>query len=86
MNSEINMNVSSFFRKDGEKAIYVMFSDGDKSAEFVLPEGKLINNSGFAGEDVDQLLDYVINEKDKIYEIAKKVNPMKGFLGQKQGE
>lgn len=86
MNSEVKMQVSSFFRKDGEKSIYVMFNDSDKSAEFILPECKLLKNSGFSEDELEQLKDYIDNEKDSIYEIAKKVNPMKGFLGQKQGE
>ena len=40
MNSEIRMNVSSFVRKDGEKAIYVLFTDGDKEA--VSPAGAFL--------------------------------------------
>lgn len=86
MNSEIKMSVSSFIRKDGEKSIFVLFSDKNNSVEFALPECRLIKNNGFSQEDINSLLEYIKNEQDYIYQIAKKVNPMKGFLGQKQGE
>ena len=85
MNSEIRMNVSSLIRKDGDKAIYVMFTDDTRQAEFVIPEGRLLNNSGFSDEEIGKLKDYLKNDQDHIYEIAKKVNPMKGFMGKEQG-
>ncbi len=81
MNQEIKMSVSSFIRKDGDKAVYVMFYDGEKNAEFVLPDCKLLKNNGFAKEDIDQLLKYVDNERETIFNMAKNVNPIKGFMG-----
>jgi len=83
MNEEVTMSVSSLVRKDGEKALYVMFSGKDCSAEFVLPEGKLLNSKGFSESELDKLRTYVQNEKDKIFSVAKEVNPMKAFLGKK---
>lgn len=85
MSSEIKMNISSLIRKDGDKAIYVLFSDRDKEAEFVVPEGRLLNNKGFSAEEIAKLKNYLHNEQDYIYSVAKKVNPMKGFMGKKQG-
>lgn len=85
MSSEIKMNISSLIRKDGDKAIYVLFSDRDKEAEFVVPEGRLLNNKGFSEEEIAKLKNYLDNEQDYIYSVAKKVNPMKGFMGKKQG-
>lgn len=79
------MNISSLIRKDGDKAIYVLFSDRDKEAEFVVPEGRLLNNKGFSEEEIAKLKNYLDNEQDYIYSVAKKVNPMKGFMGKKQG-
>lgn len=85
MNSEITMSVSSMTRNKDNKAIYILFSDGNKSAEFSIPETKLLNNKGFTDEEIEQLSDYINNEKDYIYSIAKKVSPIKGFMGEKQG-
>ncbi len=81
MNSEITMSVSSMTRTKDNKAVYVLFQDGSKSAEISLPECKLVDNRGFSEEETAQLLDYVQNEKDAIYDLAKTVNPMKAFLG-----
>ena len=69
-------------RNKDNKAVYVLFEDGTKSAEFALPEGKLMNNRGFSEEDVAQLKDYVCNEKDEIFSLAKTINPIKAFLGE----
>ena len=83
MNSEINMTVSTMTRHGDDKAIYVVFSDGTKSAEFALPANRLVSNTGFSDEEIAQLTDYVTNEQDEIFAIAKKINPMKEFLGMK---
>lgn len=81
MNSEIKMSVSTMTRTKDSKAVYVLFEDGAKSAEFSLPEGKLVRKAGFSEEEIAQLTDYVDNERDSIYDIAKQINPMKSFLG-----
>ena len=52
LNGEINMSVSSMTRKDGEKAVYVLFADKSRSAEFTLPELKLLNSNGFSAEEI----------------------------------
>ena len=82
MNSEIKMSVSTMTRTKDNKAVYVLFEDGTRSAEFSLPEGKLVSNRGFSDDDVAQLKDYVCNERDEIYGIAKTINPMKAILGE----
>ena len=74
------MSVSSMTRNKDNKAVYVLFQDGDKSAEISLPGCSLINNHGFSDEEIAQLTDYVENEQDSIYELAKQINPMKAFL------
>ncbi len=81
MNSEIKMTVSTMTRTKDSKALYVMFSDNDKSAEFALPENRLVNNTGFSDDEIAQLTDYIANEKDEIFAIAGKINPMKEFFG-----
>ena len=80
MNDEIRMSVSSMTRNKDNKAVYVLFQDGDKNAEISLPGCSLISNHGFSDEEIAQLTDYVENEQDSIYELAKQINPMKAFL------
>lgn len=74
------MSVSSMTRTKEKKAVYVLFEDGSKSAEITLPDCRVIKNSGFSDEEISQLLDYVQNEQDSIYELAKGIDPMKAFL------
>ena len=81
MNSEINMTVSTMTRHGDDKAIYVLFADDDRSAEFAVPEDRLVKNDGFNEDEIAQLTEYVSNEHDSIYAVAKKINPMKSFLG-----
>ncbi|MBO4845095.1 MAG: hypothetical protein J5525_02195 [Lachnospiraceae bacterium] len=81
MSSEIKMSVSSMTRTNDSKAVYILFQDKDRTAEFSLPGGKLLSNNGFECEEIDQLKDYIDNEQDSIYALAKQVNPMKAFMG-----
>lgn len=86
MNHEIKMSVSALSRKGEEKSVYVVFSDGEASAEFRLPECELVHNKCFSEEEIGQLKEYISAEWDSIYRIAGKVNPLKGFLGKEQGK
>jgi len=81
MNSEIKMSVSGMTRKGEEKAIYVLFSDGDNTAEYALPGCKLLRSSGFSEDDLRQLRDYLENEQDAVFAMAKEINPLKAFMG-----
>lgn len=81
MNSEIKMSVSSMTRKDEKKGVYVLFTDDEKTVEFIVPDGKIVSNNGFAEDELRQLKEYVLNEQDYIFSLAKTVNPIKAFMG-----
>ena len=83
MNSEIKMSVSSLTRTGDKKAVYVLFQDGDKSAEYSLPGCGLVRNKGFSDAELKSLKEYVDNEQDSIYAMAKGVNPIKALMGDK---
>ena len=83
MNSEIKMSVSSMTRAGDKKAVYVLFQDGDKSAEYSLPGCGLVRNKGFSDAELKSLKEYVDNEQDSIYAMAKGVNPIKALIGDK---
>lgn len=80
MEQEIRMSVSSFVRNGDEKAVYVQFQDGSKTAEIRTPDGKLLQNNGFAPDEIKRLQEYCEREKDTIFELARSVNPVKAFL------
>ena len=81
MNKDIKMSVSSITRTGDKKAVYVFFQDGDKTAEFTLPGCELVKNKGFSEDDIRQLKDYIDNEQDTIFAMAKRVNPIKAMMG-----
>jgi len=86
MNSEIKMSVSSMTRKGDKKAVYVLFTDGDNSAEFSLPGSSLLSNRGFTKEEIQQLKEYIDNEQDYLFGLAKGINPLRGFMGESKKE
>ena len=77
------MNVSLMARSKDSKGIYVEFKDGKKRCEIVVPGVKIINNSGFTPDELKTLVDYVKNDIDHIYSIAKSIDPVKNFLNLK---
>jgi len=81
MNKDVKMSVSSLTRTGDKKAVYVMFQDGDKSAEYSLPGCGLVRNKGFSEAELRSLKEYVDNEQDSIYAMAKGVNPIKALMG-----
>lgn len=83
MNNEVKMSVSSMTRNDDKKGVFVLFTDKDRAVEFIVPGCKVISNKGFNEDEIKQLRDYVDNEQDYIYSLAKTVNPMKAFMGER---
>ena len=80
MSEELKMSVSSMTRTKDNKAVYILFTDGEKSAELSLPEGKIISNKGFSDEEIAGLKYYICNNQETIYAMAKKVNPVKAMM------
>lgn len=80
MSTDITMSVSSLTRSGDNKAVYVLFRDGKKSAEFALPECRVVKNSGFDEEEIEKLREYVDGERDSIFGMARKINPVKALM------
>lgn len=76
----MNMSVSSIVSKDGKREIYVLFSEGNRSAEGRLSDYKMISNKGFTPEEADMLEAYMRRETDRIVQMAKNINVMDAFL------
>ena len=64
MGNELKMSVSSMTRTKDKKALYVLFEEDKRMAEFELPELKVVRNSGFTEDEIRQLLDYVDNQRE----------------------
>ena len=80
MSADIKMSVSSMTRNGDNKAVYVFFQDGKKSAEFALPECRVVKNSGFDEEEIEKLREYVDGERESIFGMARKINPVKALM------
>lgn len=81
MSDEMKMSVSgAVTNKNGEKVVYVTFEDGQRSAEGLLPEGRIKESIGFNTEEIKALEQYMLSQKDTIMKMAKTVNPMKAFM------
>ena len=80
MSEDVKMSVSAPVMKGNDKIVYVVFEDVAVSAEFEAPSGKLVKNTGFAEEDIAVLKDYILNNWDIIFDMAKGIDPMKAFL------
>lgn len=76
----MNMSVSSIVSKDGKREIYVLFSEGNKSAEGRLSDYKMINSKGFSDEEITALEGYMRKETSMIVRMAKNINVMDAFL------
>ena len=79
-NSQITMSVSGMTRTKDDKAVYVLFTDNNKSAEIAIPGCRVVSNKGFTTDEMNQLMEYVKSEQDTIFEMAKKVNPIYAMM------
>lgn len=80
MSDAMNMSVSGVINKDGKKIIFVLFTEGTRSAEGIIPDCKIHTNNGFSEEEIAGLEAYLVSEQDSIAQMAKKVNVMKAFM------
>lgn len=84
MNDTMKMSVSSIYQKNGRKMISVLFTDGDKSAEGRVPEGKIYMNKGFSPKEIAALEFYLKKEEKAIVDMAKGVSVMGAFMGKRR--
>ena len=80
MNSNIKINISPVTRSGDRRVAYVLFSDGDSSAEFIIPGGELLNNKGFDEKELAEMKEYLDSEQDNLFQVAKELNPMRSFM------
>lgn len=64
-----------------EKKIYVSFTEGENTAEGILPDCVVISNKGFDDEELEKIEKYMRENRDLLVNQAKTVNPMRAFLG-----
>lgn len=77
---ELNMSVSSFVGKKGERKAFVTFSDNNRSAEGEIPRCAIISNRGFSAEEVEKLEKYMKQNLDMLTRMASGINPIKALM------
>lgn len=75
----MNLQISGITGKE-KKVAYLNFDDGNKSAEIRIPDCKILNSKGFTQEELKHLEIYTKANKEKFWEQAKQMNPMKAFM------
>lgn len=80
MNSEMKINVSPVTRLGDKRVAYVLFTDKDCSAEFIIPGGELLNSKGFEEKELAEIKEYLDCEQDNLFQVAKELNPMRSFM------
>ena len=80
MNTEMKINVSPVTRSGDRRVAYVLFSEGDSGAEFIIPGGELLNSKGFDEKELAEMKEYLDSEQDNLFQVAKELNPMRSFM------
>lgn len=76
----MNMLVSGISVRDGEKVAYVLFDDGERKAEGVIPDCKIVSNHGFSDDEAAQLEQYMIGNLMMLKKQAASINPIKAMM------
>ena len=77
----INMLVSGIIHKEDRRYARVSFIRGKDIAEGIVPDGIIDHVEGFSDEEVFKLERYLREKRGEIMEQARKVNPIKNWLG-----
>lgn len=80
MKNEIEISVSPVCSKEGKNYAFVMFKEGEKSAEGKIPECMMIRNDGFDEAEVNQFIDYMRANLTSLKKMAASINPLSAFM------
>lgn len=78
---DVKMLVSGAIHKDDRTFARVSFMRGKDWAEGIVPDGVIEKSEGFTKEEITQMEDYLVREKDMLVKQAKGVNPLRNMLG-----
>ena len=81
ISEDINMLISGMIKMDGKSFNRVSFLRDKCWAEGIVPDGVIEKSEGFSEEELVQLKEYLVQEKDMILEQAKGVNPLRKMFG-----
>ncbi|MCQ2518910.1 MAG: hypothetical protein MJ107_00120 [Lachnospiraceae bacterium] len=76
----MNMIISGVSEKDGKKIAYVSFEEGERIAEAIIPDCKILSNKGFSADEADMLEAYLRENLASIKREAAAVNPIRAMM------
>lgn len=79
-NSELKLTYSCILSRKKEKIIRITFEREGAYAEGVVPEGKIEKHQGFTKEEVEQLEQYLRQNKTEIFEKAKSITGIRNWF------
>ncbi len=77
---ELTMQVSGICRKDGKKFAFVTFSDGERSAEGMIPDCRILNQTGFEEDEICRLELFMKMNLDKLKRKAASIDPVRAMM------
>ena len=80
---ELTMSISGICRKDGKKCAYITFTDGKRTAEGIIPDCKIISQSGFTEDEVAGLALYMQMNLDALKKQAASISPLRAMMKDK---
>ncbi|MCM1090756.1 MAG: hypothetical protein NC092_14310 [Butyrivibrio sp.] len=75
--SEMNCTHSSVLSKNGRSFVLVRFERGEHSAEGSVPECMVLRSNGFTQEEIEELEDYMYQNRQEIIDAAKSISNIK---------
>ncbi len=72
--------VSGVSQREDKKVAYVLFEDGDFSAEGIIPDCKIIANKGFSDEKISDLEEFMRNHIMELKNKAVEINPFRALM------
>ena len=76
----LNMQVSLACKKDGQKVVYVIFSDATRFAEGEIPSCRITTNRGFTPQEVADLERYLKDNMDQLNKTAAGIDPIRALF------
>ena len=76
----LNMQVSLACKKDGQKVVYVAFSDATRFAEGEIPSCRITTNRGFTPQEVADLERYLKDNMDQLNKTAAGIDPIRALF------
>ena len=79
---DVSLTYTGIMKKGNEKIVKVRFSrNGEKDfAEGVIPSGKIDKSQGFSDKELASLSFYLWANADDLYQKAKEITGLRGFL------